>query len=507
MPALEAISPVDSPLEPQSGDVSADIRAEIADHLATAAAALSAAGAEGDVAQRQAAERFGDVRRIARKCWWIQQGDQVMRRIAIVIGCITAVALVASLFVPALAQLQRLGDSLDQLSEELAALRADQQSLSQRKPPRYEISGRAYLGDPSKPAPRVEIDVWDLDAGKVVRRAVTDAHGNFASGPLSPAIYSVVAPLVGTGNFDVPVPDRIVRETVGETGETPMRPFFAVQSEPVYVGDGQPPPEVLLDVRMAGGQIVFLTEQLGKSLPKRLDLHDFKSAVALHVQLSVKPLSMNVIPYHFQSPPPGKWPLVGFRAGWLRDLVLSGGDLADLREVRYARFCVPDIAPGAAGQFDVAAHPRSRLARPVLPSNAHWMTLPEAVLPPGEYQVGVALLPELDESGASQEDQSRLRQDDLLNHLKSAAWTVQNGEAPPQTQITVSVKEGQRTAIRIVVPADFANLLAAVQAELARPIPPGPAGVTAEQQEQFESWVQVFRPRPLKIEVADAQTR
>jgi hypothetical protein len=506
VPAIDGAASAAASNAPLGGDVSADIQAEIADHLALAATALEIAGADAHTATQQAVTRFGDVQQIARKCWWVQQGDQVMRRALWIVGGVLVVAIAASFIFPASANLRQLRDSVDLLTEELAALRQaqlDQQALLSRKPPRYEIRGRAVLGSRDKPAAAIPIDIWNIDAGEVARRIATDADGRFVSGLLAPGVYSVVAPLSGPGNFQVEIRDRAER-IVNNPPPSRAGAYFAVQSEPVYIGDGNVPDEILLDVRMQRGEIGFLTSHLVKQLPHRVHVDTLENAVTLQLRFSAKPLSLDAIPYHVLSRPPANWPATGFRAGWLRDLVLSPVDLTDKREIRFARFWLPDITPGMTGQRDVNADRPSSVIRPPIPPDADYITLPESMLPPGEYQVGVALLPEFRAANVAPKDVERMAAANLAQTIHHGMALVHDGEMPGQTLLTVRVEDGRRTRVRVVVPPDLADLLTEMRGELAKPIPPSPEafGLNSEQDRQFKAWAQAFRPRPLKIELA-----
>jgi hypothetical protein len=389
----------------------------------------------------------------------------------------------------------------------LAALRQaqqEQQALLSRKPPRYEIRGQAYLGDNNKPAIGIAVDIWNIDAGQVARRVTTDAQGRFNSGLLAPGVYSVVAPLTGTGNFEAEILGRVERD---RDNPTPSRrgPYFATQSEPIYIGDGNAPSEVLLDVRLPGGEIGFLTPHLVKDLPHHLNVNDFQNAVALQLRFSARPLSMDPIPYHVLSTPPANWPATGFRAGWVRDLTLPVVDLFDKQEIRFARFWLPDITPGMTGQRDAYADRPSSVSRTSIPPDADYVTLPETMLPPGEYQVGVALVPEFRPDAVAPKDRERMTAANLAQTLSYAMSLAQSGEMPPETLLTVRVEAGQRTRVRVVVPPDLSAWLDEMRRELGKPVPPELPGfeLNSERGKQFTAWAQAaFRPRPLKIELA-----
>src|SRR4029079_9928920 len=182
------------------------LAAEIADHLAAAADDLVRRGEAEDQAARMAIARFGDVARIKRQCWWIHNGEDVMFRTA---GIVLLSLLTIGVAVVGFGgwQLQRnLASRTEELSGQLASLTTTQQAmLAQQRPP--EITGLAYLGDPSKPAKDVEIKVFRFSdetpsnmgmqaSGVGMRRLRTDALGHFDSGILQSGEYCLLAPLV-----------------------------------------------------------------------------------------------------------------------------------------------------------------------------------------------------------------------------------------------------------------------------------------------------------------------
>ena len=161
--------------------------AEIADHLAAAARDLLRRGEAEDQADRLALARFGDVARVKRQCWWIHNGEEVMFRTA-GIGLLSLLTIGVAVVGFGGWQLQRnLASRTEELSEQLASLTATQQAmLARQRPP--EITGLAYLGDPSTPAKDVEIQVFRFSeeppsnmgikaSGVITRRLRTDGLG------------------------------------------------------------------------------------------------------------------------------------------------------------------------------------------------------------------------------------------------------------------------------------------------------------------------------------------
>ncbi|HEV7225898.1 MAG TPA: hypothetical protein VGN42_24540, partial [Pirellulales bacterium] len=225
----------------------ADIDAEIADHLATAAADIARRGQGLDEAEAISRERFGDVAGVRRKCWWIQQGDQIMFRWL-------GMALLASLIIAVLGlaaggwRVQTaVADRIDQLAEELASIHRDQQQLLSPRPAETvpEIRGRAFLGDASHPAADAEIEIWNASEMKLFRRLRTDREGRFRSRSLPPGDYFALAPLLAENG----------KEPYVKIGYGQIK--YRVQSQPLYVYAGSEPGDLELDLQLRFGQISF----------------------------------------------------------------------------------------------------------------------------------------------------------------------------------------------------------------------------------------------------------
>lgn len=226
----------------------AEIEAEIADHLALSADESSRRGLPPDAAAADALRRFGDVAAVRRKCWWIQQGDQIMFRALAAGVLVTLMIAMLALGVSGWRVQSALADRLDRLTGELASLGAAQQALldQQATKPSPEIRGRAYLGDPSRPAADVEVQIWIASDMKIFRRVRTDADGHFRSNALPPGDYFVLAPLVGEENAAV---------KVVEDNRWMERQPYLIQSAPLYAYPGAETAEVLLDLQFRWGQI------------------------------------------------------------------------------------------------------------------------------------------------------------------------------------------------------------------------------------------------------------
>jgi hypothetical protein len=223
----------------------ADIDAEIADHLASAAADLVRRGRDPEEAETTALRRFGPIASVRRSCWWIQIGDRIMFRWL-------AITLMAAMLIAVLAlalggwRVQTaLADRLDGLTEELSSMRRAQDKLLDR--PAVEmpkIHGQAYLGDASRPAANVELEIWNASNVRLFRRLTTDGEGRFQSHSLPEGDYFLLAPLL-------PATGREHYVTLpGNTGL-----FYHLQSQPLYVYPGTELDPLALDVQLKWGQV------------------------------------------------------------------------------------------------------------------------------------------------------------------------------------------------------------------------------------------------------------
>jgi len=233
----------DGGAEPRDGTSSDEqLAAEIADHLAAAAGDLKRRGEAEDEAARLALARFGDVALVKRQCWWIHNGEDFMfRTVGIALLSLLTIG-VAVVGFGAWRLQSTLTSRTEELSEQLASLTTTQQAmLVQQRPP--EITGLAYLGDPSTPAKDVEIRVFRFseepasDMGKsatgvVTRRLRTDALGRFDSGILQAGEYCVLGPLM---------------DPEGKASEHEFL-FSQLQSRPLYLTAGVGKSTVDLDL-------------------------------------------------------------------------------------------------------------------------------------------------------------------------------------------------------------------------------------------------------------------
>jgi hypothetical protein len=232
-----------------SGDPEvAAIRAEISDHLATAAERLEAEGASPAESQRAAAAAFGDVGEVGRRVYWIRQGDVLIWRgaIALLVAGL-AVSLVIVSARSWLAESQMAGE-ISALTEQLQKL-AEQQAQSPAPaapavPAPLEITGTAYISSPDRPAASVPIELVDVQTGKSVRQFTSDESGKFKSGPLAGGDYALIAEVLE----DAP------------KSEQPL----LVQSAPISAYPGIAIPPQTLDLLFPYGRLAI---ELSRPLP------------------------------------------------------------------------------------------------------------------------------------------------------------------------------------------------------------------------------------------------
>jgi hypothetical protein len=178
------------PLPPgHHGQTQDEIAAEIADHLAAAEADLTKHGIAADEARQAARKKFGDVEKIQKTCYWIQNGETIMLRWTLVaLASVLCVLLGLSVLGNWRTQSQ-LAEQVGKLSEELKAMAAAKQ-IPPPVPQPPEITGVIYAGTKDKPMANAAIAVIKTD-GTVVRRTGCDAQGRYRSGPLEAGDYCI----------------------------------------------------------------------------------------------------------------------------------------------------------------------------------------------------------------------------------------------------------------------------------------------------------------------------
>jgi hypothetical protein len=317
-PSPEAIAGADAavagPLSEKQHERSAsdDIEAEIADHLASAAAELAGTGTSALAGERAARERFGNVAAVRRKCWWIQQGDQVMLRL-LGIGLLAALVLAVAAFGIGGWKVQTaMADRLDRLTEELASLHRGQEAMLARQsaqpqpaqPPAVsavvpEIRGQAYLGDPSHPAADAEIQIWNATRMTLFRRVRTDGSGRFRSRSIPAGDYFTLARLLGADGKVVDSTPLTTQpmlvallgadgKVVDSTYPMPQVVHHLVQSQPLYAYSGDELPEISLDLRFHFGELsveVVAPEPPEKTGTEHLD--PWLAAIQYYPQISL----------------------------------------------------------------------------------------------------------------------------------------------------------------------------------------------------------------------------
>jgi len=245
--------------QPAGGDpVTAQIEAEIADHLATSAEQLAAAGLTPTEAREQTQDKFGDIAAIGRRCWWIKQGDSLMFRGAI-IGLIVVLCVALAVTTVGSWQSQsRMADQMNVLTEQLKALAERPAPVPAVQGP-LEVKGQVYVGSPDQPAAGAEIYIARVEDGEIVRRATTDNSGAYRSGPLTAGDYTLQAKV---------------------QPKQQHRPS-GVQSAPIYVYPGVESSRIDLDVAWHFGRI-----QIGTSRP--LPTADVDGKYTIESRLFVK---------------------------------------------------------------------------------------------------------------------------------------------------------------------------------------------------------------------------
>ena len=110
------------------GQTRDEIAAEIADHLAAAEADLTKRGVVAAEAREAARKKFGDVEKIQKTCYWIQNGETIMLRWTLVaLASVLCILLGLSVLGNWRSQSQ-LADEMGKLSAELKALAAARQA-------------------------------------------------------------------------------------------------------------------------------------------------------------------------------------------------------------------------------------------------------------------------------------------------------------------------------------------------------------------------------------------
>jgi hypothetical protein len=271
------------PLPPPTGPAQThdEIAAEIADHLATAEAALTKSGSAPEEARSAARKNFGDVEKIQKTCYWIQNGETIMLRwTLIVLASVLCVLLGLSVLGNWRTQSQ-LADEMGKLSAELKALAAAKETPPPAPQP-PEITGTIYAGSKDKPLSGASVAVLKADS-TVVRRVICDKAGVYRSGPLQPGDYCVTSPIIGA-------PQKISA--------------WDVQSEPVYLHQGSGTVTQNLDPVYHCGGIKIVAS---RPLPEVLQ--EGKYLIKSRIETAVKPFRRRQTLWTPAQSSPPAWPI------------------------------------------------------------------------------------------------------------------------------------------------------------------------------------------------------
>jgi hypothetical protein len=277
---------------PATDPLAAEIEAELADHLATAAEQLQSQGLPADQAQQKSQEKFGDAAAIVRRCYWIKQGDYVMFRTAVIalLGMF-CLALAFSTYSSWRSQRQ-MADQMTALAERLQALSDQQKAVAivpaPAEPKPLEITGHAFIGAPDKPAANINLTIIDVKDGSHVRRIATDSDGRFHSGALGGGDYALLAEFEGSERNERPV-QRIPRW---------------VQSAPIGVYPGVPVPMQPFDVAQ---HLAAIAIETSRPLPKTTV--DNRYTIETRLMIKVYSSQDRPDPWLASMQPPLDWPV------------------------------------------------------------------------------------------------------------------------------------------------------------------------------------------------------
>lgn len=290
----------------------AEIEAELADHLATAAEDAAAQDAAASRSPRDLAQRvrrqFGNPVSIAWRCWWIGHQEEIMFR-SLVIGLLTVfgAALVALAYQGWQSQ-QAVAQQMSAIAGQLGELADAQRQLlagsdgADQDAAAHTITGRVYRGTADHPAAEVELTLRALPSFEVIRRMRSDAQGDFSTGRLPPGDYAVIAPLSGEA-----VNPLMAFSADMFPGASELQPFYQVQSRPLTL-----PGEDLnvdLDVELNAAEIDLVVDE---PLPTSVGPHE---TIRLRLTCVLRPLDLGRVPWCFRDPLPDAWPLRGVPGG------------------------------------------------------------------------------------------------------------------------------------------------------------------------------------------------
>jgi len=268
----------------ESSTTPAAIDDEIADHQLAAAERLQAQGVSAADAKTQAESKFGDTTAIRRTCYWIQHGDSLMFRGA-VIALLSILCLGLTITAVASWQSQaRMALQMTDLTAQLKALAEKPPTVpvpAQPKP--LELTGKLCNGSPDTPAAGVEVTIINVKDGSILRRVTSDEQGRFRSGPLDNGDYAVAAPIL---------PHAVNRAH-----------YF--QSGPVFVYAGVSPQPVEMDLSYPAGRLAI---ELSRPLPNQVVADQYTIASRLMIRATSNRASRER-PWTTDLPLPETWPV------------------------------------------------------------------------------------------------------------------------------------------------------------------------------------------------------
>lgn len=294
-------SPPCTPPDP----IAAEIQAEIADHLATAAEQLQSQGLTTGEAREKSQAKFGDAVSIGRRCYWIKQGDALMFRTAIIVLLTLLCCALGLVAYGGYRSQRQMAEQMAALAAELKAMADQQKAVVATPPPAaepkpLEITGRVYIGSPDKPAANASLALIDLKDASGVRSFKADDAGHFQSGPLGGGDYALLT------DTSEKLPDG-------------ARPW-TVQSAPIAAYPGVEIPPQQIDIEHRFGRLSFETT---RPLPQLR----VEGRFTIESRLLVRVRSAQDRKAHWTRDlrQPKVWPIYIANQPWADSAVASGG--------------------------------------------------------------------------------------------------------------------------------------------------------------------------------------
>ncbi len=444
-------------------NVTNDIAAELADHLAESTAAARVKGLNEEQAKAHAAGRFGDVAAILRQCWWIKKGDAIMfRSAAIILGCICVIGLFAVAYsawrieASFTDQMGALSGQLAELNQTLTNNNANN-ALAQPVDNRPQITGKLYLGDPSVPAVGAEVEVWDaksMDAP--VREIRTDENGNYEIRDLPDGVFFLLASLMDDRNANV----EYQHNRSGPEWPKVIRRNVCVQSAPITLWQKRPTQTCDLDVQYLTGKVVFeynrpFDEEIvvgAKQLPIILNC---RVQAAAHIDLPISPsLGTGV----------ASWPQLGFV-----DYIAAVRQTRDATEAR-TNHGEPAYRMQAAG------------GAPWVPADIYTI---HALIDPIRLSVNPYNGEARDLLPQRVQNSLRSKSSDISQAFHTESEDILD-VVPDLESFTFEVRPNQLTRLRLILPDGYEEALQ--------------TAITREKWDEDEI-ISEFTPRPIRVEL------